>query len=151
MQYRQPQQQAIFRLRTGHFCLRANIHRLDLQHTSNCPCETGPQNSLAAFPPVFLGLHRQLAEDHQFYHLHSTRHPSSKSYILECSRIRREHKSSVSSKMKHFIWHYLFCHVAKSLSVLCVKRPMVMNKLTCLYLQQKTANVIHIHKRYLDL
>lgn len=90
---------------------------------------------LAAFPPVFLGLHRQLAEDHQFYHLHSTRHPSSKSYILECARIRREHKSSVSSKMKHFIWHYLFCHVAKSLSVLCVKRPMVMNKLTCLYLQ----------------
>ena len=38
------QQVAIFRLSTGHCQLLSHLYRLNISHTDECPCGTGPQN-----------------------------------------------------------------------------------------------------------
>ena len=54
-------QVTIFRLRTGHCQLLSHLHRLNISHSDECPCGTGPQtpNHILQSCPTFDSLRRQ--------------------------------------------------------------------------------------------
>ena len=50
----------IFKLRTGH-CQLSHLHRLEISHSDECPCDTGPQTPYHILQscPTFNVLRRQ--------------------------------------------------------------------------------------------
>ena len=54
-------QVTIFRLRTGHCQLLSHLRRLNISHSDECPCSTGPQtpNHILQSCPTFDALRRQ--------------------------------------------------------------------------------------------